>query len=360
MTRTPAVPALRHRLASLAILAILFLAVGAAGRAGAGSAVGDFYAGRRITLIVGFGPGGGYDTAARLVARHIGRFIPGNPTVVVQTMAGAGSIRAANYLYQTAPKDGTVFGAIGSDVALIGLLGTSVGFDPRKFTWLGSSSSFANDAYVLLVRADAAAHSLAEARRPGGPPLVLGGTNEGTRDGDVPKILRDALGLNIRQVLGYPDSPSLFLAVERGEVEGRTFDFSSIKAARPLWLRPNSGFHILLQFARITRHPELAEVPTARELVSSEEARALIALAEAPLTGMARPFVAPPDVPEDRASALQAAFLAAHRDPAFLAEAEKYGLDISPIGAAEVARAIERLAQAPPAVLDYMRHLLKP
>lgn len=348
----------RRRVAGFAIASLAAWSIATGARAE--NTVDDFYAGRRINLIVGYGPGGGYDTAARLVARHIGRFIPGNPTIVVQNMAGAGSLRAANYLYLTAPKDGATFGAIGSDAALIGLLGINAGaaFDPRQFTWLGSSSSFANDAFVLLVRADAAAPTLAQARRPGGPPLVLGGTNEGARDADVPKILRDALGLNIRQVLGYVDSPSLFLAVERGEIEGRTFDFSSIKAARPAWLRPDSGYRILLQFARAVRLPELADVPTARELAPTAEARALIAFAEAPLLAMARPFVAPPGIPEERAKALEAAFLAVHRDAAFLAEAEKYGLDISPIGGAEVARAVERLAQVPPAVLDYMRRLL--
>jgi ABC-type amino acid transport substrate-binding protein len=126
-----------------------------------------------------------------------------------------------------------------------------VQFDPRRFTWLGSSSSFANDAFVLIVRADAKSPTLAAAKLSGGAPIVLGGTGEGARDGDVPKILRDALGLNIKQVLGYPDSPPIFLAVERGEVDGRTFDLSSVKAARPAWLAPNSGFSVLLQFARV-------------------------------------------------------------------------------------------------------------
>jgi hypothetical protein len=116
---------------------------------------------------------------------------------------------------------------------------------------------------------------------------VLAGTGEGARDADVPKILRDALGLNIKQVLGYPDTPSIFLAVERGEVDGRTFDFSSVKSNRPQWLKPASGFHILLQFARRTRHPELPDVPTARELAPDAAARALIELAEAPLLIMA-------------------------------------------------------------------------
>jgi tripartite-type tricarboxylate transporter receptor subunit TctC len=324
------------------------------------SAVEEFYRGRQLNLVVGYGPGGGYDLAARLVGRHIGRYIPGNPSVVVQNMPGAGSMRAVNYLYSLAPRDGATFGLFGSDMALIALIGSnpSVQFDPRKLTWLGSSSSFANDAYVLMVRPGAAAKSIAEARRPGGPPLVLAGTGEGARDGDVPKILRDALGINIKQVLGYPDSPSIFLAVERGEVDGRTFDFSSVKASKPQWLEPERGFHLLVQFARVTRHPELPDVPTARELALDDAARALIAFAEAPLLIMARPFAAPPGVPDERARALQAAFLATHRDARFLAEAEKLGLDISPVGPEDVIRSIDAMARASPEAFNYMKKLL--
>ncbi|HEY6255203.1 MAG TPA: tripartite tricarboxylate transporter substrate-binding protein [Xanthobacteraceae bacterium] len=324
------------------------------------TSVEEFYRGRQINLIVGYGPGGGYDITARLVARHLGGYIPGHPAIVVQNMAGAGSMRAANYLYVSAPKDGATFGVIGRDMPLLGLIGSnaSVQFDPRKFTWLGSSSSFANDAYVLLVRPGAPAQSIAAARSPGGPALVLGGTGEGATDSDVPKILRDALGLNIKQVLGYPDSPSIFLAVERGEVDGRTFDLSSVKTTKPEWLNSASGYRVLLQFARVSRHPDLPDVPTARELAASEGARELIAFAEAPLLSMARPFAAPPGVAADRAKALQAAFLATHRDPAFLAEAAKLGLDISPVSADDMARGIEQLAHASPATFDYMRKLL--
>ena len=209
---------MRNQAHSLLIRVLVCVALGFAQSARAQDAVADFYRGTQVNLIVGYGPGGGYDTAARLLARHLGRYIPGNPSIVAQNMPGAGSMRAANYLFGIAPKDGTTFALFGSDMALIGLIGNnpSVAFDPHKFTWLGSSSSFAGDAYVLLVRPDAPAKSIAEARQPGGRPLVLAGTGEGARDGDVPKILRDALGLNIRQVLGYPDSPSIFLAVERG------------------------------------------------------------------------------------------------------------------------------------------------
>jgi tripartite-type tricarboxylate transporter receptor subunit TctC len=341
------------------IVACLLAGALLAAPAYAQTGIEEFYRGRQINLIIGYGPGGGYDMIARLLARHLGRHLPGRPTIVAQNMPGAGSLRAVNYLYSVAPRDGTAFGTFGSDIALIALIGGNAGvqLDPRKFTWLGSSSSFAGDAYILMVRPDAAAGSIAEARRHGGPPLVLAGTGEGARDGDVPKILRDALALNIKQVLGYPDTPSIFLAVERGEVDGRTFDFSSVKSNRPQWLRPDSGFHVLLQFARVARHPELADVPTARELATGAAGRTLIELAETPLLTMARPFAAPPGVPEERAEALRRAFLAAHRDPAFRAEAQTLGLDISPLDADGVMRGIEQMAHASPQALDYMRRL---
>jgi tripartite-type tricarboxylate transporter receptor subunit TctC len=348
----------RRGVMRLAIAALLSAVTADAVRAQA--AVEAFYKGHQINLIVGYGPGGGYDLAARLLARHIGRFIPGNPTVVVQNMVGAGSLRAANYLFGAAPKDGTTFGVFGSDIPMIGLLGANSGaqFDARRFTWIGSSSSFGNDAYVLIVRADAKSRSIADARRADALPIVLGGTGDGARDADVPKILRDALGIKIRQVLGYPDSPSIFLAVERGEIEGRTFDLSSVKATHPGWLQPNSAFKVLVQFARVTRHPDLPDVPTARELALDDEARALIEFAETPLLSMARPFAAPPGVPAERAKALQVAFVAVHQDPRFREEAQTLGIDISPVGADQVVQGIERLAQAPPPVFTYMKRLL--
>src|SRR4029077_8619607 len=184
---------------------VLFATTALCGAVFAQNAVEEFYRGRQINLIIGYGPGGGYDMVGRLLARHLGRYLPGHPTIVAQNLPGAGSLRAVNYLYSVAPRDGTTFGLFGSDMALIGLIGanSNIQFDPRKFTWLGSSSSFAGDAYVLMVRPGAHVKSIAAARRANGPPLVLAGTGEGARDADVPKILRDALALNIKQVLGY-------------------------------------------------------------------------------------------------------------------------------------------------------------
>ena len=207
--------------------------------------VADFYRGKELTVIVGYGPGGGYDVFARLLARHLGKYMPGNPNVMVQNMPGAGSLRATNYLYNLAPKDGTTIGVLARDMPLLGLLdeNPAVQFDPRRFTWLGSSSNFSNDAYVLIVRKDAPVKSIEDARRPGGPDLLLGGTAEGATGGDVPKILRDALGLHIKQVLGYRDTAAIFLAMERGEVMGRTIDLSGTRSTRPGWLKPRLSCH---------------------------------------------------------------------------------------------------------------------
>jgi tripartite-type tricarboxylate transporter receptor subunit TctC len=330
------------------------------GAAFAQNSVEEFYRGKQINLIVGYGPGGGYDITARLVARYLGRYIPGNPTVVVQNMPGAGSMRAANSLYVNEPKDGTAIALIARDMPLTGLLGENpnVHFDVRKFAWLGSSSSYANDAYALIVGPQSPANTIDEARRPDTPPLVLGGTGEGATDGDVPKILRDTIGIRIKQVLGYTDTPSIVLALERGEIDGRTFDFSYVKTSRSQWLKPDSGFHILVQFARLTRHPDLPDVPTARELALNDAARELIVFAETPLLTMARPFAAPPETPADRLQALRTAFDAAHGDPNFLAEADKLGIDISPVTSDALIRALDQMAHASPATLDYMRRLL--
>jgi tripartite-type tricarboxylate transporter receptor subunit TctC len=339
------------------VLAIIALAASPA-RA---QTVEDFYRGKRLTLTVGYGPGGGYDVFARLLARHLSRFIPGSPSIIVQNMPGAGSLIAANYLYSLAPKDGTAFGLFARDMPLLGLLGhnPNVQFDPRKFTWLGSSSNFSDDAYVMIVRTDAPVRSIAEMQRPGGPVMILGGTADGATGGDVPRILQEALNLNMRLVLGYRDSAAVFLAMERGEVSGRTTDLSAIQSTRPDWLKPSSGFHLLVQYARLARHPDFPDVPTARELATTDSGRALIEFTETPLLTMARPFAAPPGVPEDRAQALQRAFIAAHRDPQYLEEAKRAGVYVSPVGAEQIAQSIERMSQASPELFERVRKLLK-
>lgn len=324
------------------------------------NAVANFYRGKVITVFVGYGPGGGFDVMARLLARHMSKYIPGHPSLVVQNMPGAGSLLLANYLYNRAPADGTQFGIIARNLPLISLVGgdANVRFDPRKFTWIGSSSDFSDDAYLLIVRKDSPVTSLSDARRADGPPLVIGGTAEGSSSADVPKILQDALGIRMKLILGYRDSAALFLAMENKEIAGRTVEMSSVRATRPQWLEPGSDYRILLMYARVKRDPQFPDVPTARELAPDATARELIEFTEAPLLTMAWPFVAPPGIPPERAAALQNAFMSTSRDPEYLADAATLKVPIDPVSAAEIYRAIDKLSKASPQVFDYVRRLM--
>jgi len=334
------------------------VALGFAMSSTAGFAQAEFYQGKTVSLYVGYSAGGGYDVYARMVARYMGKHIPGNPTVVVQNMPGAGSLRAANYLYVTAPRDGTVIGTFARNMPLLGILGgnSNVQFDPRKFTWLGSPSSAENDAYLLFARKDAPVKSVDDARKPGGPPLVLGGTAEGATGNDVSILLKDVLGLNIKVIAGYPDSGAIFLAADRREIDGRFVGLSAVASSKPDWLKKDGAMQVLMQFARKTRHKDFPDAPTAREIAPNERARSLIELAEIPYS-LARPYVAPPELPADRAKALQKAFLDVNADPEYITEAAKIGVDISPVGAGEAIEMLDKLASAPPDLLEYIRKL---
>lgn len=336
-------------------VALALLAISGSARA---DAVTDFYKGRQVLLIVGYSPGGGYDVYARLVARHIGKKIPGEPTVVVQNMPGAGSLRGANHIYTNAPRDGTAFGTFSRNMPLMGVLGgnKNVQFDPRKFTWLGSPTSAQDDAYMLFVRTDAKARSIEDLIKAGGPEVIVGGTSEGATGNDVALLVRDALGARIKLIHGYRDSNALFPAIERGEIEGRFVGLSAVASTQPHWLRPGGPVRPLLQFARATRHPNYPDVPTAREMAKDPQARLLVEAAEVPYL-LSRPFVAPPDVPADRAKALQDAFMAMAKDQDFAADAKKINVDVSPVGAADAMKMLDMLAAAPQDIKDKLKEL---
>jgi len=246
----------------------------------------------------------------------------------------------------------------GRDMPLVAILGTNPGvqFDPRKFVWLGSASDFSNDAYILLVRKDGPVQSIEEARKPDSQPITLGVTGEGSTGTDIPILLRDTLGFKFKLVSGYPDNGAIFLALERNEVNGRTTDLSSVTSLKPEWLKPDGNMRVLVQLARATRHPMFPNVPTARELAKDEKSRRLIELAETSYI-MSRPFAAPPGVPEDRAKALQAAFMAVNKDKDYLADAEKLRIEVSPVSGEVVMQAIDKIAKAPAELLDYLRKL---
>ncbi len=327
---------------------------------GAGSAradpVEDFYKGKQIEIIVGTGPGGGYDIYARLLAQHISRFVPGAPTAIVRNMPGAGGLRAANHIYQNAPRDGLSIGTFARDIITFGVLGgnANVQYDVRKFNWLGSASSFSTDAYILWARKSSGIATAEEARR-SSKPLLMGAT-AASSSATVPLVLRDALGLNLKVITGYQDSGSVGLAVDRGEVDGQFASFSVIHLEKSHWLAADGPVRPLVQYVRTTRHPLLPDVPTARELAPNDHARLTIEVAEA-AWAMSRPFVAPPGVPAERVEALRKAFIAVQNDPAYIRDAERARVDVSPMDGATMLGLINKFGDAPPDILDYMRKL---
>ena len=281
--------------------------------------------------------------------------------MIVQNMPGAGSMRAANYFAISAPRDGTAFGTFDRNMPLMALLGgnPNVQFDPVKYTWIGSLSDSSDDAFLLWARKSDGIKTVADLQRPGGPTLTVGVATPGATDNDVGVIFRDIAGLRLKLVQGYADSNQAGLAVESGEVDAQLMGFVSSRILRPKWTAADSTMHVLAQFGRSVRHAELPDVPTARELAGSEDARRLIDLAQAPYQ-IARPFVAPPGVPEDRALALQEAFRATVIDPAFLAEAKKLNLEISPVDGVRAKKLIEEMAAAPAALRERLREALYP
>ncbi len=321
--------------------------------------VSDFYKGKTVNIVVGYGPGGGYDLFARLLARFMPAHIPGHPAVTVQNMPGAASLRATNYLATTAPKDGTVIAAFDRNMPLIAFIGgnPNTQFDPLKLSWLGTLSDSSDDAFVMWIRKRPDITSIEDLRRPGGPSLTVGVTGSGATDNDVAVLLKEVLGLRLKIVQGYQDSNAVGLAVENGEVDGQMINYVTAKIAKPAWTDPNGKMQILMQFARKTRHPELPDAPMARELARDATSARLIEMAELPYV-VSRPFAAPPGVPADRIKALQEAFVASFNDPEFRAEAKKLNLDLTPLGADATIAAVDALGKSPQDLKDRLRDIL--
>jgi tripartite-type tricarboxylate transporter receptor subunit TctC len=305
----------------------------------------SFYRGRTVTMLVGASPGGINDISARLVARHLARFIAGNPAVVVQNNPGGGGLVTANRLYFNSDKDGSVLAKLERAVPQLAIQGNpNTQFDPAKFTWLGSLSSYADDAYLMLVNTNHPARTVADLKVPG-IRVVLGADNAASSNLIFALIAKEVLGLNVTVVRGYTGAAPLFLAMQRGELDGQMVGLSSVRTGqRDLWTK--GAFRPLLAFGRDRRHPEFPDMPIGRELTSDADARALVEFAELPFF-MALPFAAPPDLPPERATALQTAFMAMCRDKRFIAEAEALGIDMSPIDGAAILALLARTAATP-------------
>jgi tripartite-type tricarboxylate transporter receptor subunit TctC len=338
----------------LALCALTLLAVCPA----TAQTVEQFYRGRTITLYVASAPGGINDLTARLVAKHMPGFLAGKPTIVVQNLAGANGLALANRLAVNAEKDGSVIAILERGTPQLAVQGDpNVRFDPLKLTWLGSVSSYANDAYLLQVNASFPAKTVADLKNAGAP-ARLGTTGAGATNLIFSIISKDVLGLNVQIVRGYAGAAAVFLAQQRGEVDGQINGLSALKAGQmALWQA--GAFRPLVAFSRTTRLPELKDVPIARELTQDPNARALIAFAEAPFF-MALPIAAPPGLPPDRAQALQAAFVDMCNDPGFLADAQKLGLDVSPIDGNAVVKLINEMAATPKDVIAQFNAMVAP
>jgi len=325
------------------------LAANAVSRSARAQSAERFYKGRQVTMVVGTSPGGINDISARFVARYLGKYIPGNPTIVVENQPGAGGITSANRLANTLAQDGSVIAKLERAVPLLAIQGDpNVHFDPLKLNWLGSLSSYANDAYLMLVMANNPIKSVGEIKQ-GGKSITLGGDNAASSNVIYATIARDILKLNIKAVSGYTGAAPLFLAMQRGEIDGQVVGYSSVRTGqRALW--NEHAFRALMQFGRKTRHPEFSDVPTAYELTNDAAAQALLSFADLQFF-ISLPFAAPPGVPADRAAALRAAFMAMCKDPAVVSAAEKLGIDMSPIDGAAVHDAIAKAAATPREVI---------
>ena len=330
--------ALRRGVATVALVLL------AASLARAQSAA-EFYRGRNIDLYIGYSTGGAYDLYARFLARHMGRHIPGNPTLVPKNMEGAGSLRLANWLYNVGPKDGTAFGIIGRGTGFDPLLGnTKAQFDATKFGWIGS----ANNEVSVCVAWHASGVTKFEDLL--SKELIVGGTSSSADTDQFPKVLNGVLGTKIRIITGYPGGNEVNLAMERGEVQGRCgWSWSSVKATHQKWYEERK-FTLLMQLA-LDKHPELPDIPLIVDLAKSDEQRQILKLIFARQV-IGRTFLAPPDIPAERAAVLRRAFMDTMNDPAFLADAEKARMEITPVSGDRVEKLIKDVYATPKVTAD--------
>ena len=332
----------------------------AAGAAGTGRGLAQEkvdFRGKQIRLIVGAAIGGGYDGAGRLVARHIGRHIPGNPMVVAENMPGAGSVIMLNYLYNSAPRDGTVWGeptgtaALEPRLKIMAREGANVRFDPNKMRWIGTPAQQPQVLFTWHERPFRTAQDLTLHR------AVMGSTAAASDNAILPAMLNQIIGAKMDVVPGYNGTADILLAMERGEADGHVALLANLTVGKPDWLR-DKKVRILVQFGA-QRSPELPDVPTAVELATRQEDKELLTFYSLKYD-MAYPIGLPPGVPTPIVEALQDAFDATMKDPEFLRDAQKSGLEVSPLGGKAIEALMRQIDQTPQAVVDRLIDLTAP
>jgi tripartite-type tricarboxylate transporter receptor subunit TctC len=315
--------------------------------------VEQFYRGKTVTITVGSAVGGGYDAYARLVARHLGRHIPGNPTIVVQNMPGAGSNRAAGYVAMQAPKDGTAIGAIQPGAVLWSLLfNQPVQHDPSKLVAIGSIN---RDVYLCVIRSDAAVKNFKDAFD---KEVIIGTAGEGSAIRDMPVLLVNLLGVKLRLVSGYAGSREVLIAIERNEVQGICgMGWASISMQHTDWLK--SGFVRIIVQEDLKGEPEVSKMgaPLSIEFAKTEEDRQVMELIYSQSL-FGRPYMLPPGVPPERVAALRKAFMDTMADPQFVAEAAKARLELAPMSGEDMQALVAKLYALPAAISERAKRAL--
>lgn len=321
----------------------------------AGAAGDDFYRGKVIRVIVGFSAGGGFDTYARTVTRYMGKYIPGNPTMVVENMTGAGSLIAANHVFKVARPDGLSIGAFNGNQILGQLVGAQgINFDARKMEWVGAPG-YNHDLCVLNRQSGITSGDQWLTVK---TPLKLGGSAPGAPTDDGPKILKEAIGLPLRLVSGYKGTADIRIAVESGEVDGLCgFSWASVRAT---WRKAiESGQVVVVLQSAPKASPDLPKVPVAISFAKTAEARQLIEAGIHTPSSITYTYSLPPGTPKDRVQILRKAFSDTVKDKDFLNDAGKANLEIAPFSGEEVERNIETLFKTPPAVVAKLKEVIK-
>ena len=334
----------------IARIAAVVLSAAAATAPAAAQSVADFYRGKTVNLLVGSGEGGGFDLSARLTAQFLGRYIPGNPTVVVQNMPGASGLRAAEYMYNVAPRDGTVICITQPSMVLHKVLNPSARFNPLDYTWIGRLSSFITYGVVWHT---SPVQTIAEART---REVILGGVGPSGPGAMMPTALNQLAGTRITVVKGYKSAADLGLAIERGEVQGSgSSSWEYVHGKR--WIERKLA-RMLFTIA-LSRSPLFPDVPTVVELARDERGKNIMRLV-ASAADIGRAIIAPPGIPQERAAALRQAFEQLVKDPEFLADAARRGLDVEALPADEILKIVADDMKMPADVVAGTRTVMEP
>jgi tripartite-type tricarboxylate transporter receptor subunit TctC len=315
--------------------------------------IADFYQGKQMRIVIHNLPGGGYDTYARLLARHITRHIPGNPTIVPNNMLGGGGIKAANFAYNQAPRDGTTLTMISQGLAMYQALelGDALQADLRKFNWIGNMS---NSNHVVVTWHTSNVKTLADALS---KPSIQGATGAGSVSAQFPAVYNSLLGTRFKIIYGYGPASDLDLAMERGEVDGRaTRTWASYNATRPDWIEGKKLNYIFQVGLR--KEPELQNVPLLLDLAKTDEERVIFRIISS-VAAFGRPVATTPEVPRERVAALRSAFDATLKDPAFIEESSKIKAEIGAMSGAEVNEVVASIVGAPKPMLDRLKKAME-